>query len=325
MTDEQPVVFLLHGDDEVGISQFVQAMMEKMGDPSNAQMNITRLEGGSATLGEIQNAVLALPFLSERRLVILDHPAAARRLAGDQEKLLALLDRVPPSCALVILEDPLGEKHWLIRWGERAGPRSYLRAFRLPKGAAFAVWIRKQAAERGGEFTPRAAHELANLVAGDNRSALQEIEKLLAYVNYARPVDVDDVDFLTASSDPGNVFAMVDSIGQRNGRVALEMLHRQLNDRDPLSLFGMIVRQFRLLLLTKELLSQGATQQAVASELDVRDFVARKLIAQARNFTLPTLEEIYLRLGEIDASIKTGKIEPVLALDTLIAGLTQPT
>jgi len=41
-----------------------------------------------------------------------------------------------------------------------------------------------------------------------------------------------------------------------------------------------------------------------------------------RRFTLPALESIYHHLLEIDEGIKTGKIPADLALDTLVAALT---
>lgn len=40
-----PTIYLLHGDDEFGMAEFVQDMQEKMGDPTTAGMNTTRLEG----------------------------------------------------------------------------------------------------------------------------------------------------------------------------------------------------------------------------------------------------------------------------------------
>ena len=87
-------------------------------------------------------------------------------------------------------------------------------------------------------------------------------------------------------------------------------------------IFSMIVRQYRLLLLTKELLSGGATQQEIERTLKVRDFVARNLMGQCRNFDQETLDGIYQRLVEVDERVKTGRVEWETALDTLIVGLT---
>ena len=55
----------------------------------------------------------------------------------------------------------------------------------------------------------------------------------------------------------------------------------------------------------------------------LRSFVAKKTWTQALNFSLPQLEAIYQRLLEMDLSIKTGRSEPVLALDVLLVDLTR--
>jgi DNA polymerase-3 subunit delta len=149
-----------------------------------------------------------------------------------------------------------------------------------------------------------------------------EIHKLLAYVNYKRPVEPDDVELLTADVGQGNIFAMVDALGNQNGRLAQGMLHRLLEQQDPISIFGMVVRQFRLLLLTREILDGGENMGDIARLLKVPPFVADKLVSQARRFSAPVLEAIYHRLMEIDEAIKTGKVPGDLALDTLFAALT---
>jgi DNA polymerase-3 subunit delta len=100
------------------------------------------------------------------------------------------------------------------------------------------------------------------------------------------------------------------------------LLHRLLADNEPMQLFGMIIRQFRLLIQTRELLESGSGAKDLPRFLDVPGFVADKLARQARSFeSLAQLEQIYRHLLETDVAIKTGKIEDTLALDLLVAGL----
>jgi DNA polymerase-3 subunit delta len=81
----------------------------------------------------------------------------------------------------------------------------------------------------------------------------------------------------------------------------------------------MIVRQFRLLLLTKD---AQANQLDPQKSLDVHPYVAGKIIAQARNFSQHDLEEIYHSLKEIDLASKTGKDNLEIALEGFVANLT---
>jgi DNA polymerase III subunit delta len=83
----------------------------------------------------------------------------------------------------------------------------------------------------------------------------------------------------------------------------------------------MVVRQFRLLLLAREALDAGTPAANLAQALEVHPFVAQKLASQARNFTLPALENIYRRLRDIDDEVKSGRVELDTAMESLVAQL----
>ena len=328
---DKPIIYILHGDDEYAIAQFISNMEAKLGDPSTAGLNITQFEMGSLPLDEIGTVVQSMPFLAERRLVVLHDPLTGMQSSKLRDQFIELLERVPPTTALVIaINRPLiphrdrqkGKQHWLQKWAQKQQGRVYEKELFLARGPELVRWIQKQAHQEGGEITSEGAAILASLVDEDPRIAAQEIKKLLAYVNYGRPVEADDVEHLVANVGGGDVFAMVDALGEQNGQKALRMLHQLLADDDPLRLFGMIVRQFRLLLLTSELLNDGIQENDIARELKTFPFVVRKLIPQTRNFSMETLEDIYRRLLDIDEAIKTGKIDGDVALDTLVTALT---
>lgn len=332
MTDTAPVVYLLHGEDEFAIAQFVAELKAKLGDPAMADMNTTRLDGRSLSYPELVTATHAVPFVAPRRLVVLSDPLARFSSEPAKGKFLALLGRIPPTTALVLIENRTltpekarkrGQVHWLEKWAKEAGDRVYLRSFAVPSGAGMTDWIRQRARKLGGQFTLQAAGVLASLVGDEVRLADQEIQKLLVYVNFSRPVEADDVDLLTASAPQGDIFALVDALGNRNGQQALGMLHRLLAGGEALSIFGMVVRQFRLLLLAREILDQRGGETEVAQRLGVHPFVAQKVTAQARRFSLPALESIYRRLLEIDLAGKSGEMDTSLGLDLFIAQITQ--
>jgi DNA polymerase III delta subunit len=50
-------------------------------------------------------------------------------------------------------------------------------------------------------------------------------------------------------------------------------------------------------------------------------FVVKKSLQQASKFTLEELKKIYQKIFQVDLDIKTGRIEPEVALDLFIAGI----
>ncbi len=320
MQTEIPTVYILHGDDDLAISEFIAKLRQKLGDPSSAQMNVQRFDGEMLDFGKLQEACITLPFLSERRLVILDNAQAAMK-KGDQEQLfLGLLPQLPQSTALVLVQTKQLKANAspLLKWAKNNAQLAYVRCFSTPKGANFVRWLTKRCEAMGGAIDPQAAHLLAELVASDSRLADMELEKLLDYVNRERSIEAADVEQLTSFHGQSNVFAMVDAVGQRNARKAFTHLRRLLEDHPPRYAFSMLIRQFRLLLQAREALDNKI---GVNTVLRVPDFVAKKVSAQARNFTLSDLERIYHKLLEIDLASKSGGAELEVALDSLIATL----
>ena len=102
------------------------------------------------------------------------------------------------------------------------------------------------------------------------------------------------------------------------------MLRRLLENSDPLPLFGMIVRQFRLLIQVRELVDENPAQDhfSIAKQIGSHPYPIKKLMPQVKLFTLEQLKKIFHQLSEVDQAIKTGQLEGTLALDLLIASLT---
>jgi DNA polymerase III subunit delta len=326
-SSEKPVVYILHGDDDYEINRFVEKLYSRMGDPAMADLNTSRLDGRGSSEEEIRTAANAIPFLAERRLVILTNPLARVNSPEAQGDFRTFLNNIPPSTALVmIIEDTrdrkgwknLSEKNWLIQWAQKASTRAFVQSFLLPQGGEMVTWIRKKAKEQGGQFDPSGASALAMHVGSDTRTASHEIEKLLTYVDFRRPVMAEDVEMLTAPGGQVNVFDLTEALASGNTTTALRLLHRLLDDQDAAGIFPLVIRQFRQLIMASEILLERGSKADIERDLGVPSFVADRLEKQARRFSMPALEKIYHRLLEMDEASKTSQMALDLALDALI-------
>lgn len=333
-----PRFFLLHGLDEFAMAEFVETLKAELGDPTTAALNLAMLDGRTVTLADVQAACGALPFLADRRLVIVegwltkllsraedDGEAAASRGSGSGRDALtalaAYLAEQPDTAQLVLVEKrELPERNLILKTA-LGQPWALVKKFDLPKGEQLLQWIRARAKALGGEFTREGAQALAE-AESDPRALGHEIAKLLTYVNFARPVEAVDVHLLTPAGSEARVFDFVDYIGQRQSRPALAELHKLLEKEEPLYVLSMVVRQFRFILLARELLEARRSEAEIAQTLGLHPYPASKVCAQSRNFSLPALERLYRRLLEADVEMKTGKAEPAAALDMLVAELT---
>ena len=325
-----PRFYIFHGDDLISRDEALARMRGAMGD--DGDLNRSEFDGAITPVPEVLAAVKSLPFLADKRLVIVRGLIShiTRRGAGEvgktaRDRLIAELDELPAFARLVLVEDSLlSEKNRLLK-AAKSMKNGYIRAFGKPQNLT--RWISARAQnEYAAEITPQAADAIASVVNDDLLRADNELFKLAAYVNDERPISVEDVAALTPYVREANVFEMVDALAAGNGARALALIQQALID-DPkdsgFRLFMLIVRQFRLLLMTLDHITQGGAAQgpAIAKALGVHPFVAGKLARQARRFHTEQLDAILKRLQRYDQDMKTGRIQPRLALDLLVASL----
>jgi DNA polymerase-3 subunit delta len=281
---------------------------------------------------DLNNAVNAMPFLAKQRLVILNNPSARYTAPETRKKFFEFLEKVPPTTRLVIVEpvelkhkktkdeqEKEDNKHWLVKWVRKAGPG--LERFAMPAQWQMTEWIMQQAKEQGGQMESPAAARLAEMTGPDTRQAAQEIAKLLTYVNWSRPVNKDDVQAVSIVTAEADIFKMVDAVAVGNGHLASRLLRNLLDNEDAFALWPMVIRQFRLVLLARELIEGHGSPRDLAEAQHVPDFAAQKAFEQARRYSMPALEKIYHRLVEIDEAAKTGRMPLATAMEMLVAEL----
>jgi DNA polymerase III subunit delta len=321
-----PNIFILFGNDEFAITRKLKDFESGFSDPTTAGMNTAHFEARSMTDEEFNNALNAMPFLASKRLVTLANPSSKYNNPATRKKFEEYISKAPDTVKLVMyesIEAKEAQKHWLLKWAEKNTNLVKTQAFMLPKQRDMAGWIVNEAKNQDGKIDPAAAAKLAEMVGVDTRQAGMEIAKLLAYVNWARPVQTSDVEAVCIVTSQQSVFDFVDALSQGNGKTAQKLLHRLLENEDPFSLWGMVVRQFRLLIQAREILDGRGNKDDVARALGVHPFVAEKTTGQANCFTMESLEGIYRHLLVIDERVKTSQITLDLALDTLIMELAK--
>ena len=334
MPKSTPTCYVFHGADEFTRAETLADFKRRLGPPDAVDLNTTMFNGRTLTLADLRHACDAIPFLAEKRLVIVNNlltrlvPRKGKEASTTQKEFLAALadylPRLPDTTRLVFVEDrPLPVRHPILQMAQQE-TWGYVKRFDAPEARTLPRWVEKRVRKHGGEIEPRAAAHLAAVVEDDLRLLDQEIVKLVTYTNAERAIVREDVDAVVPYAQAAIVFDLVDALGRRDGRTAAQTLHRLLDAGEhPLGLLAMIVRQFRLLIQVNELKAERATHRDIAQALNLHPFPARKLYNQATHFTAAQLETVYRHLLDTDVAIKSGEIDPEAALDLLVAGLAE--
>ena len=103
--------YVFHGDDDFSRGEELARLASRMGDPQMADLNTTRLEGQTVAWDELLYHCSTIPFMAERRLVIvtglLTRLTQRNKSAEDTsflEHLVEYLPDLPPTTRLVFVE-----------------------------------------------------------------------------------------------------------------------------------------------------------------------------------------------------------------------------
>ena len=330
-------MYILTGPDDFSRSESLAEIKKGLGDPTMLTANTTVLEGRQLTLDELRNVCETVPFLSEKRLVIVGgllerfepkgRSSRKKNAIADKQKAeyklwAGYLNNIPESTILVLVDDRLDNRNPL---RNELSAKATVKSFPLLNRTRLRQWIEKQVPEEGGSgISPQAADLLVKLVGSNLWSMQHEITKLLLFTS-GRLIEAEDVKKLVANTQQASVFAMIDAILESEVGVAEQSL-QQLLDRGaaPAYLMVMLTRQIRMIARVKELKAQGKSEAEIQNRLGLTsEYAFRKTLEQAGRFPPERIRGAYRSLLETDLAIKTGQYNGELALNILTAELCQ--
>ena len=327
---------MLVGEDDFSIRQTLEEIKKGIGDEAALATNTTVLDGQRVTLDQLRATCETVPFLAEKRLVVIERLLErfeSRGKAGRKKKtgltdqnseyksIAAYVSQVPPFTLLVLVDGKISNNNLLLN---ELSARAEVRSFPLLRGDRLRQWIERRVKGAGGSISPQGVELLARFVGGDLWTMTNEIDKLVLFAK-GRRVEEEDVRTVVSYAQEANVFAMVDAILEFKAAVAQQLLQQLLQQgAAPAYLLVMLSRQVRIIVRVKELRSPGKSKIDIQSKLGLTsEFVLRKALEQAGKYSPARLKEVYHKLLEADLSIKTGKYDGELALNILIAELCQ--
>ncbi len=297
-------LFLFYGEDSFSalekLIDWKRKFVQKYGD-----LNLEVLEGGDLTAAELKNQIISVPFLSDKRLVVVMN-FLAEGDKDEQKEVLEVLQEIPEFTVVVFYEN--GKPDARMSLYKNLVKRAKLEEFKTLDAPAIQKWILSRVQKYGGQLADSEARLLLEVI-GPNLWLLDsEINKLILYADGKR-IDRAMIEKLVSPNPTTTVFKLTDTLGDKQVKEALKTLQILVQSgQELMGVLFMLVRHFRIMAQVKELLEEGRKSSEIATVLKEHPFVISKIIHQARNFSKFQIAETYQTLAEIDQSVKTGKI-----------------
>ncbi len=260
---------------------------------------IIRLTGKDVTVRDLLDEVGVMPFLAEKRLVVVDGIPKATK-----EEMQALEGAVHPSTVLLVADSTPDKR---LSGVKALIDIATVKTFPITKGKKLLPWIQSEAMSYGMSLAPGVAERLQEELGDDQDAIATELEKLSVAV-MGRAVTLEDIERHTIPTDEGVVWTMSDLIAAGNQAGAIRYTRRLLDrGADAYGLWAILLSLVKNLTLVHAALEDHVTDpRAIAERTGIHPFALRSVQSYARRVKRESLKELVAWAAEADVRLKTG-------------------
>jgi DNA polymerase-3 subunit delta len=301
-------VTLIHGDERFLVDRSVRAWRDRARPP---QLDVEVFES-PGRLDELRHAIAEMPlFDPERALLVRDPPqltgAAKRGGADPPERLAAILaERAPTTVICLVAHAKVPDRNPVLAAVKvMKGAISFHPAI---KGRELRAWVEHEISARGLRLGSGAVDLLIRVAGPDLGGIASELDKLVAYAA-GRPLSIGDLRAAVAGDEATGLYdTLGDLLGSTPAKGA-ESIDRLLSEgRAGQYLLAILAGQIRDLVLAQAYLQSHGSASGLAAELGKPDWIADRLVRQARSVPQAIAAGWLKALHDADRKLKSGEI-----------------
>jgi len=316
--------YLFEGEEDYLKQEALKKLKERIILPDYEDFNHEKISALNVDAVQIIESVSTLPFKGKYRLVVVD--AVDKWSEKDQRTLANYLKNPVKSSCLVCLTGKFDRRRKLYQEFQKNGK---VVSFYPLWDEEIIDWIQERIEKEGKEIDPEALIYLRERIGNDLQNLNQEIEKLIIFTHPARTIEKEDVEKVAGEGKGLGVFDLMGAIREKDLAKAIHILSQLLERGEkPSRIHSLIVHEVRSLLRIKEKKRRLSPQEACSIVFGPRNYyprfytdLANHYLQAAKKFSLSELIADYEDLVEAEASIKTGREEPEVAIQRMVVSL----
>lgn len=302
-------LYLLWGPEDYLREQYLIQLKRICLPEGEDSFSYKRMDGPELDYLELQNALDAMPFMTERTFIEV-RDADLNKLK-EPEKLIKILSDIPDYCTVAFVQSTQYELDGRLKLIKGLKSLAVELKFTQQSQGMLIDWIIRRFAAAGKGVELDAAQRLI-FISGDLMSRLiPEIEKIAAYAK-GEKVTMADVEAVANHIPEAIIFDMTDHISQKQYNIALSILAELLADKnnEPIPMLAMLGLQMRKLYAARLAIEKQLGAKYVMEVCGIKqEFIANKLISSARGFTMPQLKRAVELCAEADHKMKSSSLD----------------
>ncbi len=275
------------------------------------ELAVEKFDGEEAAAEVIMESILALPFLSARKMVVVRNGGANKAFA---ERIEQILDSISESTDLILYEPQIDKRTVYFKVLKS---KTKLEEFNQLDKKVLTKWLLEEAEKQNAKIGSAEADYLIERVGQNQQMLYNELSKLTLYNPL---ISKENIDLLTEPTPQSRVFDLLDAAFGGNKSRALELYEDQRAQRvEPQAILAMIAWQLQLLALVKS--ADGRSSSQIAKDTDMNPYPISKAASLAKKITDKELRRLVDEAYAIDLKSKTTALDLDEALKTYITTL----
>ena len=308
-------IYLLYGEEaylkKVYRDKLRDALTEK-GD----SMNYSYFEGKQIDTEEVVDIANTLPFFADKRLILIEN---SNFFKDGNERLAEYLREPLPETYFVFAEREIDKRSRLYKIVKDKGKVVELKQ---QEEAVLRKWILGRLKRENKKISEEGLQLFLSKVGLDMENISMELEKLVCFTMEKDSIVPEDVEAVCSSRVQNKIFEMVDAIGNKNQKKAMELYYDLLILREsPMKILALLSRQFLILLQIKEISSMD--RGSIAGKIGIPPFAVQKTLIQSRQFPRVQLMDALNDCVQYEEDFKNGRIHERLCVELLIIKYSQ--
>jgi len=277
---------------------------------SFAELNTTIFSTENIDAVSLKNALETLPFMAEKRLVLIKEVEGKKN-----EKVIEVLKNylLNPNPQTVLVIDEC--ENTSFKTIENLENATVVDCSRVERELVMNFAL-KTCKEKGVSITASALNKLIDYCDGYLIKVNLELDKLINYKLDEKQIVEQDIDGFVTKSEEYQIFELTNALILKQGDKALYIVDDIIKNKKNINMIlNLIYNHIRRLFYVKISKDDFKT---TASLLDVKEFAVKKLSEQAKNISAKKLKEVLQKCLETDYNIKSGNLDLISGIYNLV-------
>ncbi len=308
--------YLIYGEEAYLRNQNRDKLVKAL-NGGNASMNFSRYEGDSINPGEVIDMAETMPFLSDKRVILIENSGFFKN--GCPE-LAGYLKEPSETTFFIFAEKDVDKRKDIYKAISKNG---FEICCDTQDEGTLKAWINNKVSSEGKRISVATINALIERVGTDMSNISTELEKLICYCMDRDEITVNDVQAVCANWITSHIFAMTDAIVEKDQKKAINLYYDLLALKEPpAKILALITRQFNIMIQVKEMHEHRVDNNTIAGAVKLMPFLVGKYINWARNYSFKDLKETLEMCASNDEAVKTGKLDYVISVEMIIIKCT---